>query len=107
MNSVEGHLKGLGVFLAAFYLLFIALALRGQDLRFERKGDSYQFIEREKPRIIVVPPLDTRPVWVRALYSLRPWVKSAPGTRLGYDEEFDVYTLDGAIGVGLRGKVEF
>jgi hypothetical protein len=105
---LEVHFRILWSFLIFFYLTFIAFAVRGQDnLRFERRGESYQFIERAKPKIIVVPVLDTRPVWVRALYSLRPWTMSAPGTRMGYNEELDLYELDGAIGVGIRGKVEF
>ena len=46
MNWVDLHLRVLFAFLAVFYLLFIAFTLFGQDYRFERRGDSYQFIER-------------------------------------------------------------
>ena len=80
--------------------------LRGQDYRFERKGDSYQFIERSKPRILL-SPVDNRPVWLRILRSLRPYTMASPGTRMSYNENLNLYELDGAIGVGLRGKVDF
>jgi hypothetical protein len=84
---------------------FLGIA-RGQDYRFERRGDSYQFIEREKPRIILIP-LDTRPFWLRMLRSLRPYTMASPGTRMSYNEDLNLYELDGAIGIGIRGKVDF
>ena len=92
------------------YLLitFILLAgpLFGQE--FVRMGEQMRYVDPvRKSALVFSPVVDNRPIWLRALRSLRPWVKSAPGTRLGYDEDLDLYHLDGAIGVGIRGKVEF
>jgi hypothetical protein len=80
--------------------------LRGQDYHFIRDHGTYRLIE-PKETIVFTPPVDSRPLWLRLLRSLRPWVKGSPGTRLGYNDELDLYELDGAIGVGVRGKVEF
>jgi hypothetical protein len=80
--------------------------VHGQDYRFIRDHGVYKLVE-PKETIVLIPPVDTRPIWMRALLSLRPWIKASPGTRLGYNDELNLYELDGAIGVGLRGKVEF
>ena len=89
-----------------FFLLVFIRGLPAQDYRFTRQDGVYRLVE-PRETVVLAPPVDMRPLWLRALRSLRHWVKSSPGTRLDYDEDLDLYRLDGAIGVGLRGKVEF
>lgn len=89
-----------------FILLAFTCGLPAQDYRFIRKDGVYQLVE-PRETVVLAPPVDIRPLWLRALRSLRPWVKSSPGTRLDYNEDLNLYQLDGAFGVGLRGKVEF
>jgi hypothetical protein len=80
--------------------------VHGQDYRFIRDHGVYKLVE-PKETIVVVPPVDTRPFWLRLLRSLRPYTMAAPGTRFSYNEDLDIYQLNGAIGVGIKGKVEF
>jgi len=79
----------------------------GQDYYFVREGGSYRIAE--KP--IIRPPspiVDTRPVWKRALYSLRPWTTTSPGTRFHYAFwEDHVFKVDGGVGIGVQGKIDF
>ena len=56
--------------------------------------------------IPLVPP-DNRPLWKRMLYSIRPWAAAAPHSQMDCNEQLNLYELNGAIGVGIQGKVEY
>lgn len=92
--------------LCVLFLLVLARGLPAQDYRFVREDGVYRLVE-PRETIVLAPPVDTRPIWLRALRSIRPWIRSSPRTHLDYDYETNLYQLDGAIGVGLRGQVEF
>jgi hypothetical protein len=90
-----------------FFFFFYADAFGApQSGVFTKEGGRYHLVE-PKETITFSPPVDLRPLWLRALRSLRPWVATSQGTKLQYNDELNLYELDGAIGVGIRGKVEF
>jgi hypothetical protein len=95
----------MSVLILVVLFAFLGIA-RGQDYRFIRDHGAYRLFE-PKEVIVVRPPVDTRPFWLRLLRSLRPYTMASPGTRMSYNEDLNLYELDGAIGVGIRGKVEF
>ena len=92
--------------LILFFWWILLRGLPAQDYRFIRQDGVYRLIE-PRETIVLVPPVDTRPIWLRALRSIRPWIRASPNYRLEYNYETNLYQLDGAIGVGIRGQVEF
>ena len=78
---------------------------QAQQYEFVRDGRGFRMVETAIS-IPIVPP-DNRPLWKRMLYSFRPWAAAAPHSRINWNEQLNLYELNGAIGVGIQGKVEY